>query len=193
MLFFHPYIYIGNNHASWLSYFSERWLNHQPLYNSWWSHFLRGGGCPAHAARSGGAAGVEDLGELHQLVSRNQLIRILKTMVISRVFTCYISYILRHPKGKIMSWLGHIILYISQKLRTPVFLMVHIPVVMRDPGTMKSYWNNQDWWRLGIPFFFSESAILWGPQNMGYKVYPICSVYGIFTYIWAILGVNVVK
>ena len=105
------YIFIGNNHPSWLSYFSERWLNHQPLYNSWWSHFLRGGGCPAHAARSGGAAGVEDMGELHQLVSRNQLIRILKTMVISRVFTCYISYILWHPKGKIMSLLGHIILY----------------------------------------------------------------------------------
>ena len=98
-------------HPSWLSYFSERWLNHQPLYNSWWSHFLRGGGCPAHAARSGGAAGVEDMGELHQLVSRNQLIRILKTMVISRVFTCYISYILWHPKGKIRSLLGHIILY----------------------------------------------------------------------------------
>ena len=95
------------------------------------------------------------------------------------------------PQGK-----NHVITgsyyFISQKLRTPVFLMVHIPVVMRDPGTMKSYWNNQDWWRLGIPFF-SESAILWGPQNMGYKVYPICSVYGIFTYIWAILGVNVVK
>ena len=163
----HIYIYIGNNHASWLSYFSERWLNHQPLYNSWWSHFLRGGGCPARAARSGGAAGVEDLGELHQLVSRNQLIRILKTMVISRVFTCYISYILRHPKGKIMSLPGHIILYISQKLRTPVFLMVHIPVVMRDPGTMKSYWNNQDWWRLGIPFFFFRKRHFMGTSKYG--------------------------
>ena len=27
---FHIYIYIGNNHPSWVSYFSEGWLNHQP-------------------------------------------------------------------------------------------------------------------------------------------------------------------
>ena len=81
------------------------------------------------------------------------------------------------PQGK-----NHVITgsyyFRSQKLRTPVFLMVHIPVVMRDPGTMKSYWNNQDWWRLGIPFFqkapFYGDLKIW---DIKYIPYAPCMVY----------------
>jgi hypothetical protein len=97
------------------------------------------------------------------------------------------------PQGKNHVITGSYHFIYIPKIKNPSILDGSHPCRHEGPGDHEVVLKQPRLVTTGDPFFFSESAILWGPQNMGYKVYPICSVYGIFTYICAIFGVNVVK
>ena len=101
--------------------------------------------------------------------------------------TCYCQLYPKTPQGKNHVNTGSYD-FISQRLRTPVLLTIHIPVVMKGPGDHQVVLKQPRLVTTGDPFFFQKAPFYGDLKIWDLSISHMLRVWYIYRHIYLHLG-----